>query len=171
MDGRTLPTRIALLLVPAFWLGMAACGEPGDEPADGEPAAAESAGERETCEEAAEIDPGELEPADSEPVTRDLRPGEGEEAEAGDELVVHYTGCLLDGTRFDSSRDRGQPFVFALGEGAVIAGWDEGLPGLRVGGERRLIIPPEMAYGEAGSGEVIPPDAMLVFDVELLELR
>lgn len=102
---------------------------------------------------------------------RDLVEGEGEAAVEGDVVVVHYTGWLPDGMKFDSSRDRGEPFSFVLGEGRVIRGWEEGVAGLRVGGRRRLVIPPDLGYGPIGAGDVIPPDATLVFEVELLEVR
>lgn len=102
---------------------------------------------------------------------RDLSAGEGEPAAEGDTVVVHYTGWLPDGTQFDSSRGRGEPFSFVLGEGRVIRGWEEGVVGLREGGLRRLVIPPDLGYGPIGAGDVIPPDATLVFEVELLEVR
>jgi FKBP-type peptidyl-prolyl cis-trans isomerase len=101
----------------------------------------------------------------------DLVPGEGGEATAGQTVTVHYTGWLLDGPKFDSSRDRNEPFVFPLGQSRVIRGWDEGVAGMRVGGQRRLVIPPELGYGDAGAGSLIPPGATLVFDVELLGVR
>lgn len=100
----------------------------------------------------------------------DTAEGEGETAEAGQTAVVHYTGFFPDGRSFDSSRS-GAPFEFALGQGRVISGWDEGVAGMRVGGSRMLVIPPELAYGEQGAGGVIPPNTTLVFDIELLELR
>jgi FKBP-type peptidyl-prolyl cis-trans isomerase FkpA len=98
----------------------------------------------------------------------DLNEGEGDLAEAGHRVSVHYTGWLLDGDKFDSSVDRNQPFDFTLGKGMVIRGWDEGVAGMRVGGKRRLTIPPQLGYGARGAGGVIPPNATLVFDVELL---
>jgi len=97
--------------------------------------------------------------------------GTGAEAKKGDRVSVHYTGWLLDGTKFDSSRDRNQPFGFTLGAGEVIAGWDQGVAGMKVGGKRKLTIPSELGYGSRGAGGVIPPDATLLFDVELLEVR
>lgn len=108
----------------------------------------------------------------------DVATGQGAVAAAGDEVSVHYTGWLYDqnaankrGQKFDSSRDRGQPFVFLLGAGRVIRGWDEGVTGMRVGGKRELYIPTTLGYGRAGAGNVIPPGASLVFEVELLDVR
>jgi FKBP-type peptidyl-prolyl cis-trans isomerase FkpA len=107
--------------------------------------------------------------------TEDLVVGTGAEATAGSRVTVHYTGWLHDpqapegkGGKFDSSRDGGQPFSFQLGARQVIAGWDQGVQGMKVGGQRRLVIPASLAYGERGAGGVIPPGATLVFDVELL---
>lgn len=100
----------------------------------------------------------------------ELAQGSGDEAAAGRQVTVHYTGWLTDGSKFDSSRDRGQPFTFGLGAGQVIRGWDEGVRGMRVGGRRKLIIPSRLGYGARGAGGVIPPDATLVFTVELLEV-
>ncbi|HEX5126301.1 MAG TPA: FKBP-type peptidyl-prolyl cis-trans isomerase [Rhodocyclaceae bacterium] len=96
--------------------------------------------------------------------------GTGAEAQAGQDVVVHYTGWLLDGTKFDSSKDRDDPFMFQLGGRQVIAGWDEGVQGMKIGGTRKLTIPPALGYGARGAGGVIPPNATLVFEVELLEI-
>jgi FKBP-type peptidyl-prolyl cis-trans isomerase len=100
----------------------------------------------------------------------DIIIGEGDEAVAGKQVSVHYTGWLTDGSKFDSSVDRNQPFNFSLGAGMVIKGWDEGVVGMKVGGKRKLTIPPEMGYGAQGAGGVIPPNATLIFEVELLEI-
>lgn len=100
----------------------------------------------------------------------DVEPGEGDLAKAGDTVSVHYTGWLVNGTKFDSSKDRGTPFQFALGARRVIKGWDEGVAGMKVGGVRKLIIPPELGYGSRGAGSAIPPNATLIFEVELLEV-
>ncbi len=102
---------------------------------------------------------------------RDLVVGTGEEARIGATAVVHYTGWLEDGTKFDSSVDRGTPFDFVIGRGQVIKGWDEGVGSMNVGGKRELIIPPDLAYGDRGAGSVIPPGATLKFEVELIGLR
>ncbi len=98
----------------------------------------------------------------------DIIVGEGAVAEAGQSVFVHYTGWLLDGQKFDSSKDRNDPFDFGLGQRQVIAGWDEGVQGMKVGGTRKLTIPPALGYGARGAGGVIPPNATLVFEVELL---
>ncbi|MCI3204693.1 MULTISPECIES: FKBP-type peptidyl-prolyl cis-trans isomerase [Pandoraea] len=100
----------------------------------------------------------------------DLQVGDGAEAVAGKSVSVHYTGWLTDGKKFDSSKDRNQPFDFVLGGGMVIRGWDEGVQGMKVGGKRKLIIPAELGYGARGAGGVIPPNATLVFEVDLLDV-
>lgn len=114
----------------------------------------------------------------AELVITDVTMGSGDEAIAGMNVSVHYTGWLYDksavdnkGKKFDSSRDRGQPFEFPLGAGRVIKGWDQGVAGMKVGGQRSLIIPPGLGYGSRGAGGLIPPNAALVFDVELLNVR
>ena len=107
----------------------------------------------------------------SELTYQDLVVGTGAEAAKGMTASVHYTGWLTDGTKFDSSLDRGRPFPFRIGAGSVIRGWDEGVAGMRVGGKRKLTIPPALAYGERGYPGAIPPNATLVFDVELLDVK
>jgi len=126
----------------------------------------------------APADPQPVTPAMAGPqlLTEDLRPGIGDLARSGMQLIVHYTGWLYEpnalgyrGKKFDSSRDRGQPFTFTLGEGRVIKGWEVGMVGMQVGGVRRLVIPPELAYGSRNVGNgLIPPNSTLVFEVELL---
>jgi FKBP-type peptidyl-prolyl cis-trans isomerase FkpA len=101
----------------------------------------------------------------------DLKTGAGNEAKPGVKVSVHYTGWLKDGKKFDSSLDRKAPFEFNLGAGQVIKGWDEGVAGMKVGGKRKLIIPPQLAYGERGAGGLIPANAELTFEIELLEIK
>lgn len=122
--------------------------------------------------------PGAVLGAEPEPVKTfsglqyvDLVTGDGREAHVGETAFVHYTGWLEDGTKFDSSVDRGEPFSFRLGAGRVIKGWDEGVVGMRIGTKRKLIIPPHLGYGSRGAGRIIPPNATLIFEVELLDLR
>lgn len=151
---------------------LAGCGSQAEKAA--EPTAAQQ-----PAEQPAEQPPAQTEPAPAAPmfedvtelVTEDVKKGDGAKAAEGKSVVVHYTGWLSDGTKFDSSVDRGQPFEFALGAGQVIQGWDQGVAGMKVGGVRRLTIPPALGYGEQGAGGVIPPNATLLFEVELLEVR
>jgi FKBP-type peptidyl-prolyl cis-trans isomerase len=103
-------------------------------------------------------------------VKEDLVVGDGAAAEAGKEIIVHYVGWTADGEQFDNSRNRDEPLDFPLGAGHMIAGWEQGLPGMKVGGKRRLVIPPALAYGDKGLGGIIPPGATLVFEVELLSV-
>jgi len=157
-----------VVLLAAF--AIAACGQQGDPQ---ESAAAET----ETTDQANESK-AEIMTEITELQITDVVTGEGAAAQAGQDVVVHYTGWLYEpdaaeqkGTKFDSSVDRAQPFSFPLGGKRVIAGWDEGVAGMQVGGKRILIIPPEMGYGANGAGGVIPPNATLVFEVELLEIQ
>jgi FKBP-type peptidyl-prolyl cis-trans isomerase len=101
----------------------------------------------------------------------DIKAGTGAVAQSGQKVKVHYTGWLTNGKKFDSSVDRGEPFEFMLGAGQVIKGWDEGVAGMKVGGKRQLRIPPDLGYGAAGAGGAIPPNATLIFDVELLGVK
>lgn len=150
--GKTRPVRAVAAVL--FLVGLAACAGDGS----GVPEIASELG----------VDRAELEARESGLWIQVLQEGSGREAEAGQRVVVHYTGWLTGGEKFDSSRDRGQPFAFLLGQGRVIQGWDEGVAGMREGGRRILVIPPQLAYGERGQGP-IPPGAWLVFDVELLQ--
>ncbi|MBI4132310.1 MAG: FKBP-type peptidyl-prolyl cis-trans isomerase [Candidatus Sungbacteria bacterium] len=125
----------------------------------------------------AEVDrPGQNATAQEKSMDQDLKietlkEGTGAGAKSGDTLAVHYTGTLDDGRKFDSSLDRGAPFSFRLGDGMVIRGWDQGLLGMKIGEKRRLTIPPELGYGSAGAGDVIPPNATLIFEVEMLGIN
>ncbi len=104
-------------------------------------------------------------------VIEDIKVGEGREVTAGDTVVMHYKGTLTNGTKFDSSYDRNEPFSTQIGVGQVIQGWDMGVPGMKIGGKRKLTIPPTLGYGESGAGAVIPPNATLIFEVELLDIK
>jgi len=155
-----------------FAAGIAGCGQSGDEPAESTESVTENVEEQAVTEENStagqtiEVAPGLT--------ARILQRGHGRAAEAGDYVEVHYTGWLYDaeaedhhGDKFDSSVDRGQRFGFPLGEGRVIKGWDQGVAGMLIGEKRELTIAPEMGYGDRGAGNVIPPGATLVFEVEL----
>lgn len=100
-----------------------------------------------------------------------LQQGSGQATKSGDKVTVNYVGTLEDGVKFDSSIDRGQPFVFTLGEGSVIQGWEQGVEGMKVGEKRKLTIPPNLAYGEQGAGGIIPPNATLIFEIDLLQIN
>jgi FKBP-type peptidyl-prolyl cis-trans isomerase len=123
------------------------------------------------AEAPAKKEPVPAAPAAKDLVKEDLAEGTGPAAKSGDSVSVHYTGTLLDGTKFDSSRDRDQPFEFTLGAGAVIKGWDQGVVGMKKGGKRKLTIPSTLGYGTSGSPPKIPPNATLVFDIELIEIK
>ncbi len=159
---------LALLLGIGLTVPLIACGD------------GEEAGPAETPAATPEVTPVEGGPPEvsGEPTTTesglqfiDIEVGTGDSPQSGQTIEVHYTGWLTDGTKFDSSVDRGQPFSFVIGVRQVIAGWDEGVASMKVGGERRLILPPELAYGERGSPPVIPANAQLIFDVELLGIK
>ncbi len=115
--------------------------------------------------------PVEIYKETDELVITDRQKGSGSEAVNGKSVSLHYTGRFIDGKKFDSSRDRDLPFTFTLGAGQVIKGWDKGVVGMRVGGKRHLLIPPELGYGKRGAGGIIPPDATLSFEVELLDVK
>jgi FKBP-type peptidyl-prolyl cis-trans isomerase FkpA len=154
-------------------LAVAACaGDDAPEPA------ADAAAEAPAAEPGApsfapalEVDLAKLTQSSTGLYVQDVHEGQGEPLAAGQTAVVHYTGWLPDGTKFDSSRDRNQPYEVPVGQGQVIPGWEEGLQGMKAGGHRKLVVPPGLAYGAEGMGGVIPPNATLVFDIELLEVK
>ena len=144
----------------AILLGLAACGPRGDRAATASGFSADLG-----------IDTTALTKTESGLRYVDVSKGQGEEASAGRTVTVHYTGWLPNGKKFDSSRDRNEPFSFTIGTQQVIAGWDEGVAGMRVGGRRKLVIPAELGYGANGAPPDIPPNSTLVFDVELLDVK
>jgi len=151
-----------LLLSVSLGVGLLGCGDKSDR--GGTPG-------KGGFSAALEIDTTALTRTPSGLRYQDVSLGSGAVASAGKTVSVHYTGWLPNGEKFDSSRDRNQPFGFSLGAGQVIAGWDEGVAGMKVGGRRKLVIPPDLGYGTAGAPPDIPPGATLVFDVELLDVR
>jgi FKBP-type peptidyl-prolyl cis-trans isomerase FkpA len=166
---------VARSVLPVFLAGLVivACGDaaPEDAATDGTPDPALTSSEvTTTYAPVLGVDLSRMTRHESGLYTEDLELGAGDQANSGDSIVVHYTGWLPDGFRFDSSVGA-DPYTLAIGTGEVIRGWDEGIPGMRVGGKRRLVIPPALAYGAGGVGDVIPPGATLVFDVELVEIR
>lgn len=177
-----MSTRLSRLLAAALMLALvfslAGCSKSDNSSATSSSQAAtteqpvttdQSAG---TAGQDASADAGPGKVADvTELKIEDLKVGTGAEAVAGKTVTVNYTGWLTDGTKFDSSLDSGQPFSFVLGTGYVIPGWDQGVAGMKVGGKRRLTVPPALGYGANGAGGVIPPNATLVFDVELLNVQ
>ena len=153
------------VLFAAVALLLGACGG-GDDGGSEE----EAGGTEETT--AADSDcPTEETTTDSGLKITEIECGTGEEAQKGDTLEVHYEGRLEDGTKFDASRDHGQTFEFQVGAGQVIAGWDEGLIGMKIGGVRKLTIPPDLGYGAAGAPPAIPPNSTLIFEVELVDIK
>jgi FKBP-type peptidyl-prolyl cis-trans isomerase len=157
--------RIAILLC----LVLTACGgERKAAPASSEAPA--SSGSAMTFAPQLGVDMASMTKTPSGLAYKDVKVGDGAEAKAGQMATVHYTGWLPNGTKFDSSRDRGEPFAFPIGAGQVIKGWDEGVAGMHVGGRRLLVIPASLGYGESGS-DPIPPNSTLVFDVELLGVK
>jgi len=167
-------------LVVALVLALVVCGCRAQQPETVTPEAESAVSE--SPEAAKEVDAVDAArklgaPTENEVVTMDsgleyidVKVGEGAEAKAGQTVSVHYTGWLVDGSKFDSSVDRGQPFEFPLGGGSVIKGWDEGVAGMKIGGVRKLIIPSDLGYGSRGAG-LIPPNSTLIFEVELLGMK
>lgn len=177
MMKTTEPDRtIVPVLAGVLALGLAACGADADDenaPADGEAATERPAAGTEAppaCDDLAALPADSMEATDSGLRILQREEGTGRAAEAGDRVSVHYVGCLTDGTKFDASYDRNEPIEFPLGAGRVIAGWDEGVAGMKPGGVRVLRIPPELGYGARGTPDgPIPPDATLVFHVRLVD--
>lgn len=175
-------SKVSLITALAVLVSLPACSKltepPKQEPvqtaettgSDTKPTASASAKPAEKPAEPAK--PAETAPPSNEKLEmKDLAVGKGAEAKAGDNVKVHYVGTLTDGKEFDSSKKHGQPFEFELGAGRVIKGWDQGVAGMKVGGKRKLTVPPSLAYGARGFPPVIPPNSTLVFEVELLDVK
>jgi FKBP-type peptidyl-prolyl cis-trans isomerase FkpA len=160
---------VAVLALASCQQSQTASTSGGTTSSSGTSAAAEPTGSAPST--TAESAPGAATTTSSGLKIEDLVVGTGAVAEKGKMVGVHYTGWLTDHTKFDSSLDRGEPFTFPLGQGQVIRGWDEGVAGMKVGGKRRLTIPPDLGYGARGAGGVIPPNATLIFEVELLSVK
>lgn len=168
MSKRSSLISLAVLMVVAAF-SVTGCSKPAAET----PAATTPTAEQPVTEQPAAPAPakGPVTKDVTALVIKDTKVGTGAVAKAGQSVTVNYTGYLTDGTKFDSSLDSGQPFTFNLGAGEVIKGWDTGVAGMKVGGTRRLTIPPALGYGDQGAGGTIPPGATLVFDVELLAVK
>jgi len=172
-----MKTLVSILVIALLMLGLGCKGgEEQAEPTTEQPAAEQPAAEQPAAEPVTAT--GEIPALEGDTITTesgmryiDITVGEGASPTQGQTCMMHYTGWLTDGTKFDSSRDRGQPFGFPIGAGRVIRGWDEGVASMNVGGRRLLIIPSELGYGPNGRPPVIPPNATLIFDVELLEVQ
>jgi hypothetical protein len=164
----SLPGRWAALAVAALLLAVG-CGG-GGEASGGAASGAADTGFGD-CSAAAHYDSTAMQRTADGLQMQDFADGSGPAAETGDSVDVHYTGCLTNGQKFDSSYDRGEPYSFRLGTGSVIPGWDEGLQGMRPGGKRRLVIPADLGYGTRGAGSVIPPNSTLIFDVQLVAVN
>jgi len=156
------PFQKIMVLFSAVLLGISACKQADVAPKGGK--------QESTVNEQAGTT-GKMTKTSSGLQYEDLVPGSGASPSAGKKVVVHYTGWLTDGTKFDSSLDKNEPFTFVIGAGQVIPGWDEGVMTMKIGGKRRLVIPASLGYGAAGAGGVIPPNATLVFEVILLDVR
>ena len=167
-----MPKRLSLLLLVVFAVfGATVLTGCGQQASTSTPASASAGGQSAAQPSATSPAPTAATPQSAGLVVKDEIVGKGPAAKSGDNVTVNYTGWLTDGTKFDSSLDRNQPFTFPLGGGQVIAGWDQGVVGMKVGGKRKLTIPPDLGYGAQGAGGTIPPNATLVFEIELLKIN
>jgi len=162
--SKSIALRLSLVLILATVLSAGCAKQPANAPQNQPTTAAPQT-------PAVTQTPTPDQPEVTELKVEDIKVGEGKEAKSGDTVTVNYTGWLTDGTKFDSSLDSGQPFQFTVGAGQVIPGWDQGVAGMKVGGKRKLTIPPDLGYGAQGAGGVIPPNAVLVFEIELLDVQ